>query len=267
MTAERPAAPSLRTAAMPSLRPAALAAQLAREIAARHYPLGSRFPAEQALQNRFGVGRHTVREALKVLSEQGLLGRRRRTGTVVLAHQPVEHYIHSLRDLHGLFDFARDTSLAVQHEGFASAKPARPQPDAAPDQPPDRFALSQPGSGRWFRVAGVRSTRSDGRPLCWSEILIPELFAPDRAALRQGAGALYALVMRQHGLKLSYVEQQISAAPLPPELARLLAAEPGGAALLVRRRYVAHTGATFEVSHNTYPADRYAITSVIRQRA
>ncbi|MGI4952049.1 MAG: GntR family transcriptional regulator [Janthinobacterium lividum] len=248
-----------------------MAAQLAGEIAARHYPLGSRFPAEQALQDRFGVGRHTVREALKVLSEQGLLGRRRRTGTVVLAHQPVEHYIHSLRDLHGLFDFARDTGLAVQYEGFASAKPARPQPQATPGQsagqPLDRLALSQPGSGRWFRVAGVRSTRSDGRPLCWSEILIPELFAPDRAALRQGADALYALVMRQHGLKLSYVEQQISAAPLPPELARLLAAEPGGAALLVRRRYVAHTGATFEVSHNTYPADRYAITSVIRQRA
>src|SRR3546814_12948102 len=27
---------------------------------------------------------------------------------------------------------------------------------------------------RWFRVAGIRTTRADGKPLCWSEILVPE---------------------------------------------------------------------------------------------
>ncbi|MGI4955164.1 MAG: FadR/GntR family transcriptional regulator, partial [Janthinobacterium lividum] len=96
--------------------------ELAAEIASKRYKIGERFPIEKELQDRFGVGRHTVREALKVLSEQGLLGRRRKTGTVVLAYQQVEHYVHSLRDLRGLFDFAQDTSLEIRHEGFASAK-------------------------------------------------------------------------------------------------------------------------------------------------
>jgi DNA-binding GntR family transcriptional regulator len=47
----------------------------------------------------------------------------------------------------------------------------------------------------------------------------------------------------------------------------LLGVEGDSAALLVKRRYVAHTGETFEVSHNLYPANRYRIRSVIRQRA
>ena len=236
-----------------ALRPVALAAALADEIASKLYPVGARFPVEHALQDRFGVGRHTVREALKILTEQGLLGRRRKTGTVVLAHQQVEHYVHSLRDLRGLFDFARDTRLAIRHEGFASVRLGLPGPEALLNT-------------RWLRIAGVRSTKADGRPLCWSEILIPEDFAPDRAEIRRGVEAVYAVVMRQRNLKLAYVEQTISATQLPGGLAGLLEAEPATAALLVRRRYVAHTGATFEVSHNTYPADRYSVSSVIRQR-
>lgn len=236
-----------------SPRHAALVAELAAEIASKRYPVGARFPVEQELQERFGVGRHTVREALKVLTEQGLLGRRRKTGTVVLAHQQVEHYVHSLRDLHGLFDFAQNTSLEIQHEGYALAKPSIVGSDEL-------------ASKRWFRLAGVRSTKADGRPLCWSEILIPEQFVPDREAMRSGTEAAYALVMRQFKLKLAYVEQQISASRLPSGLSRLLDADPDTAALLVRRRYVAHTGLTFEISHNTYPADRYSVSSVIRQR-
>jgi len=231
----------------------ALAAELAAEIASKVYPVGARYPIEQELQDRFGVGRHTVREALKVLTEQGLLGRRRKTGTVVLAHHQIEHYVHSLRDLHGLFDFARNTSLDIRHEGFASAK----QPI---------LGSNELANKRWFRVAGVRSTKADQRPLCWSEILIAEQFVPDRAEVRRGAEATYAVVMRHNNLKLAYVEQQISATQLPPELGQLLDAEPNSAALMVRRRYVAHTGVTFEVSHNIYPADRYSISSVIRQR-
>lgn len=235
-------------------RHAALAAELSREIESAKYPVGSRFPTEQELQQRFKVGRHTVREALKLLTEQGLLGRRRKTGTVVLARRPVSHYVHSLRDIRGLFDFAQTTELDIWHEGFAAM--SRPNPDFS--DLPDR---------RWFRIAGLRSTKGDNSPLCWSEVMVPERFAPDRETVRQGGRGVYDIVLEQYGLKLEYVEQKITATELPPQYANVLRAEPNSAALLVKRRYVAHSGATFEISHNLYPADRYSIYSVIRQRA
>ena len=234
----------------PPLRPATLAAALTQEIIAAVHPVGGRFPTETELQARFGVGRHTIREALKMLTEQGLVGRRRKTGSVVLSQRPIGHYVHSLRDLRGLLDFAQDTRLDIRHEGFLASA--------------GRTGLEE---GRWFRIAGLRSTRADGQPLCWSEILVPDRFAPDRAAIRRGDSSIYEVTMNQYGLHLDHVEQEVRAVRLPAALCPLLRAEPGSAGLLVRRRYVSHAGTTFEVSENLYPADRYTVRSVIRQRA
>lgn len=232
------------------LRPGALAMLLTDEIAAAVYSVGARFPTEVELQTRFGVGRHTVREALKLLTEQGLVSRRRKTGSVVLSQSPISTYVHSLRNLRGLLNFAQDTRLDLRHEGFLALD-------------------GRPGleDGRWFRVAGLRLTRADDEPLCWSEILVPDRFALDRGIVRQSSNSVYELVMSLHNLRLDYVEQEVKATRLPAGLSLPLKAEPGSPALLVRRRYVAHTGATFEVSENLYPADRYTVHSVIRQRA
>ncbi len=231
------------------LRPAALAAALMQEIAAGLHPVAARFPTEAELQARFGVGRHTVREALKMLTEQGLVGRRRKTGSVVLSKSPLGHYVHSLRNLRGLLDFAQDTVLEIQHEGFLASA--------------GQVWLEE---GSWFRIAGLRRTRADREPLCWSEIFVPQHFAPDQLAIRRGDAPIYQVTMDQHGLRLDYVEQEVKAAKLPASLCRLLRAKSGSAALLVRRRYVSHTGTTFEISENLYPADRYSVRSVIRQR-
>ena len=225
------------------------------DIRSSAYAVGSRFPTEQELQDRFQVGRHTIREALKILTERGLLGRRRKTGTVVLSKIPVSPYVHSLRDIRSLLDFAQNTALDIRHEGFASLSGGRL----------DEFTPAD--EKRWFRIAGLRSTRHDNVPLCWSEILVPERFAPDRTDARRGDRAIYEVVLDQFALKLEYVEQKVTATDIPARLSDLLRAAANSPALLVKRRYVAHTGATFEVSHNLYPADRYSINSVIRQRA
>lgn len=232
-------------------RHAALAAELSAEIAQGRYPLGARFPSEQELQERFDVGRHTIREAMKALTEQGLLGRRRKTGTVVLSHKPVSHYVHSMRDIRSLFDFAQSTTLDIHYEGFVTGS--------------DEF--SELPDKRWFRVAGLRSTRSDGAPLCWSEVAVPERFTPDRDQVQRGDMAIYEIVLEQFGLRLDHVEQAITATNLSPKLAAVLKAQPHSAALVVKRRYVAHPNTIFEISHNIYPAERFSVHSIIRQRA
>ncbi|MFG1374295.1 GntR family transcriptional regulator [Xanthobacter oligotrophicus] len=226
---------------------------LAREIADGTYPVGGRFPSEHELQARFDVGRHTVREALKTLTEQGMLGRRQKAGTTVLASTPFAHYAHTLRDTSGLFGFVGDTALDVRYLGFVR-EPSFLLEHAEPKAPTER----------WLRIAGVRHTRSDGSPLCWTEIYVPSAFPLDREAVRGARQAIYELCMETHNLKLNYVEQEIKATTLPRAIAGLLAAEPESAALLVLRRYVADAGVTFEVSANLYPANRYSVRTIIR---
>lgn len=232
-----------------------VSAILANEIATGVYPVGSRFPTELELQTRFGVGRHSIREALKILTEQGLISRQPKTGSLVLSAEPVSHYAHSLRDMRGLLDFADSTAFVIRHHGLVTISKIQSS----------QF-LPDPGR-RWLRVAGLRSTKSDNAPLCWAEIFVADSYVADRAEILNLSGPIYEHILAANGLKLGYVDQEIRATTLEPPMADLLGAAPNSAALLVKRRYVTHSGDTYEISFNLYPADRYSVRSVIRQRA
>lgn len=55
----------------------AIARDLTDAIVARKYPLGSALPPESGLCQQLQARRHTVREALRILEETGLIARRR----------------------------------------------------------------------------------------------------------------------------------------------------------------------------------------------
>jgi DNA-binding GntR family transcriptional regulator len=60
-----------------------LSAKIRHSIESGEYPNGSLLPTERELALAFGFSRQTVREALRVLSEAGLIERKRRVGTTV----------------------------------------------------------------------------------------------------------------------------------------------------------------------------------------
>ena len=60
-------------------------AQLRAQIASGEWPIGERIPAEPELVTRLGVGRNTVREAVRALAHAGLLEARQGAGTYVRA--------------------------------------------------------------------------------------------------------------------------------------------------------------------------------------
>jgi GntR family transcriptional regulator len=75
-----------------------LADELRREILRGDYA-PDRFPTENALCKRYGVSRFTVREALRALQAEGLIARKRGSGTVIqpavarggALHQPLSN--------------------------------------------------------------------------------------------------------------------------------------------------------------------------------
>lgn len=60
-----------------------IAETLTAEIKANAFPPGSRMPTEMALAERFGVNRHTVRQAIGALSDSGLVSVQHGRGTFV----------------------------------------------------------------------------------------------------------------------------------------------------------------------------------------
>lgn len=76
-----------------SLKHRTISRQLATEIIAGKYRQSGRLPSEAQFVKRFGVSRPTIGRALKDLQEQGLIDRRRGSGTFV---RPEKNRLHDL---------------------------------------------------------------------------------------------------------------------------------------------------------------------------
>ncbi|MET9761582.1 FCD domain-containing protein [Streptomyces sp. NPDC006372] len=73
------------------------AARLREQITGGDWPVGTRLPGETTLAKELGVGRSTVREALRVLAGAGLVRPRQGAGVFVIAAEAVEDWSSRLR--------------------------------------------------------------------------------------------------------------------------------------------------------------------------
>ncbi|MER6949335.1 GntR family transcriptional regulator [Nonomuraea sp. NPDC000554] len=84
-----------------TLRPSPLVEQatdhLREQITGGHWPVGTKLPGENALAKTLGVGRSTVREALRALAGAGLVQARQGSGVFVVATVPAEDWPARLR--------------------------------------------------------------------------------------------------------------------------------------------------------------------------
>jgi DNA-binding FadR family transcriptional regulator len=84
-----------------ALRPSPLVEQaterLRAQITGGHWPVGTRLPGETTLAKELGVGRSTVREALRALAGAGLVQPRQGAGVFVIATEPAEDWPTRLR--------------------------------------------------------------------------------------------------------------------------------------------------------------------------
>ncbi|MEV4101809.1 FadR/GntR family transcriptional regulator [Nonomuraea sp. NPDC049649] len=71
--------------------------RLLEQITSGKWPVGTRLPGETTLAKTLGVGRSTVREALRALAGAGLVQARQGSGVFVIATEPAENWPARLR--------------------------------------------------------------------------------------------------------------------------------------------------------------------------
>lgn len=222
----------------------ALAETLRSGIAAGSPAIGELLPTEHALCETYGVSRHTVREALRMLSEAGLIARRRGAGTVVVAAEASEHFSQRLGGVDDLMQYARDATL---HPTDSRTGPI----DGAVAR-----ALGVAPVGDYFQVSGLRGEPSEPA-IALTDIYIRLDLAPPVEALVELGGAVTEWIAREKGVATARIEQSISAGALTEREADALDAEPGEAALRTRRRYYDKGGRIIALSDSVHPADRF----------
>jgi GntR family transcriptional regulator len=220
-----------------------LAEDLLAQIADGTFAVGDRLPTEEQLCADYGLARGTVRRALGRLDELGLISRRPRAGTTVIASVPMAGYQPLAQSAADIVALAAETRL-VKPDGR----------EVLADAALARRIGTQRGTS-WFLLEGVRARRGrDEAALCWSEHYLRSDL-PRENLLR---GKFTA-----DDVAATLVEQTISASLLDPRMATALDAAPASAALVITRRNRNQSGRLVSVGIHSHPADRYAITMVL----
>lgn len=231
-----------------------LADEWTADIASGRHPVGSMLPTEAELCAAHRVSRHTVREALRVLEERGLVARRQGSGTTVLAERPGRRFVQDISDLQELLQYPRETRLTVLR-----ARRAQPEGRAAE-------ALGAAPGEAWLRVEGIRRVRVTEPPICFATVHI----RPEHASALEEVGAtpepIHAVIARRFGIEPGGVEVEIAACQVPPEQAGALEVEAGSPGLLIRRLYLERGGRAFELSEAVHPAPRFTYRLSLKRR-
>lgn len=233
------AAPSPRAEEQPRYRQ--IYALLRERIVGGRYPIGSNLPTEVELCAEFAVSRYTVREALRRLVEQGMLARRQGSGSEVVSAEPHQGFVHHVRSLADLFQYALDTHFDVR-----SMREVKLGAELAP------MVGGEPGSN-WLLIKGIRRTQRGGEAICVTHSYIPGRLAWVKPEIPTCVGPFYALLEARAQEPIIDAVQEISAEPMAHGIAAGLGARPGDYALRLLRRYSSRKG-TLVASFNWHPA-------------
>ena len=86
---------------------------LAADLKAGKYAIGAQLPTEREWCEKFGVSRHTSREALRQLEQRGMISRRQGSGSTVLSLAPTVRYEQSIQSIDDLMQQGSASRLQV----------------------------------------------------------------------------------------------------------------------------------------------------------
>lgn len=214
---------------------------------------GTVVPGEVALAAQYGVAVGTIRRALGDLTAEGMLMRRRRTGTVVTGRTPQ----HSLRyffqyfRLHG----ADGSLLHSVPEVLALARGVAATAEVA------EFGLEK--DSEVIRLHRRRNV--DGRPVMHETFTLPAARLPDFPyTSREVPDLLYLHLLEHYGIRVSQVRESVTAELATAEDRRLLALRAPAPVLVIDEIAYDQAGTVVLLSHHRATTKGFCYINEIR---
>jgi GntR family transcriptional regulator len=203
---------------------------------------GERFPTDSELVERYGVSRQTVREAVRRLSDAGVLERERGRGTRVRAFQQVGGSLESLYEQIEAQGAAQRSVVRVREVTVAPAVAGR---------------LRLPATAQLVHIERLRL--ADDEPLALDRSWLPPVVAAELLEIDLSHTGIYVELLRANGIDVDGGSEQIK--PVLPSAAdaRTLQLPPDAAAFSIERLATAG-GRPVEWRHSLVRGDRYTIS-------
>jgi DNA-binding GntR family transcriptional regulator len=223
-----------------------LAEELRREISRGLYAEDA-FPTESDLCKRYGVSRFTVREALRTLQGEGLIARKRGSGTVIQPAAARGGALHQpLSNVGEILQYARDTQAQFALLGEA------PLPKMIAEQ------LDLVAGGKWTRFSGLRTRAGSSQPIATIDAYVHESLRDVATRVMPDEDTIFRQLERLAGIKIATVTQDIQAVAANADVARALGVAKRSPVLLILRCFRDAEGRILEISANHHPGDSFA---------
>lgn len=230
-----------------------IAARLLKDLHRARYPVGKLLPTEAELCARFDAGRHTVREALRIVTERGLIVRRPGAGSVVIASDPPNFFTHSVGSLAEWLRYPSDTyrETLEQKEIEADARLAA-------------LLKCEPGE-RWLRIRTLRRSDRIAEPLGWIDIYVLPKYVDVVKRRDHARTPVHQQIEKQFGESIERAQLEIFASRVAAELAGPLQVNADTPAITVVRRYSGRRSGLYEVTVSVHPENRYTFSMELRR--
>ncbi len=229
-----------------------LAQSLLGDIRNGAYPVGTLLPTESELCEKAEVSRHTVREAIRMLFDMGLVSRQPGVGTRVKASSPPSRYVQISGSIADLQNYVRDTRIEIREKRQVVA-----------DEALAGVLECRPGQ-QWLHMRAVRYVAEEESAIARVDIYID----PAHRDIVKNIGVLkvpiYTLIEQKYGERIVEVRQEISAVAISADDAKVLNVKSKSPGLMVTRRYFAADGRLLEVAVNLHPAGRFSYSTTLR---
>ena len=224
-----------------------VAEELVRQVQSGRWPVGGRLAPEVDLAAEFDVSRGTIRAALDIVQDLGLVSRRPRRGTRVERLKPHSVFARSLHSVDELTQYSVETDRRVLSIADVVVDGA------------DARVLGCPPGQRWTRIRMLRvDPADDGWPLCCTDAYLePAVAAAVGDQVLDPKRLISDMVEQATGRTVHTIEQRMRAATVPDAMVDLLHTTPGAPVLRMTRRYLDRAGTPFEITVSVHPAERF----------
>lgn len=227
---------------------------LQQEILQGIYPVGTAIPSEAMLAKRFGVSRHTVREALRTMRDAGLVTSRKGFGTLVRRPGERQGYVHQVNTIEDLFP----VNVETRYDPVDGSLIRLPEwAKLVPELDDNRT---------WLKVAGVRLQPGQTRPFNELDVFVVSRFAGVGRAVGVRSGPVYGIIETIYGEAIGEVTQIFAAFKSDGVLGKALGMKRGDVGMEIRRLYrLASDNSVAMVSFNRYLPDAFSFSMTLRR--
>lgn len=213
------------------------------------YPIGSRLPTEDELCRRFGVSRHTIREALRQLRGDDLITSRPGSRPIVASPTPARPAERIGGEIgEDFFDYVIGTRLDARSMDVTTITAELAAETGLPQ------------GEQWLCVEGYRTSIDTGRTTCWNSYHIARRYAAVGPLLARQVGPLIPLLEDLFGKRITRITRSVSAVAMTEEHAGRFAAAPGWSALAIVTRCEMADGRIAMVNRSLHPGATLSYT-------